>query len=132
MTRILLDTSAYSALMRGHKSVTEALQLVDEIRLNVIILGELQAGFARGQQAGRNMDLLRRFLATPRVGILDLNEATAELYAVIHRALRTGGTPIPTNDVWIAASAMQFGLRILTLDKHFESVPQVVVHRLDV
>jgi tRNA(fMet)-specific endonuclease VapC len=131
VTRILLDTSAYSAFMRGSREAKRALQLCDEIRLNVIVQGELLAGFRKGRRAAENIEELRRFLASPRVDILGLDEATAELYAVILNTLWKAGTPIPTNDIWIAASAMQHGLRVLTNDPHFELVPQVLVERID-
>lgn len=126
MRRVLLDTSAYSAFMRGHSGVKLAVQRADEIHFTPVVLGELLAGFARGGRERRNREELQAFLASPRVNVSDLNEETAERYAVILRSLWDAGTPIPTNDIWIAASAMQHGLSVLTTDVHFLKVPQVI------
>jgi predicted nucleic acid-binding protein len=125
--RILLDTSAYSLFMRGHHGVKEALQEADSISVNPIVLGELQAGFQHGRHAEKNKKTLKLFLASPRVHVVGMDEETAERYAVILNALWVISRPIPTNDLWIAASAMQYGLTILTTDAHFKHVAQVLV-----
>jgi tRNA(fMet)-specific endonuclease VapC len=125
--RVLLDTSAYSAFMRGHADVVAAIQGNDEIFLNSIVVGELTAGFIKGGRRRKNERELRTFLASPRVGTLDITEETAERYAVILNALWRAGTPIPTNDIWIAASAMEYGLRVLTTDRHYQRIPQIMV-----
>ena len=124
--RLLLDTSAYSAFMRGHAEIRAAVQSNEEIFLNSVILGELIAGFIKGGRRRKNENELRRFLASPRVGVLDVTEETAERYAVILNSLWRSGTPIPTNDIWIAASAMEHGLRLVTTDDHYQKVPQVM------
>jgi predicted nucleic acid-binding protein len=124
--RLLLDTSAYSAFMRGHAEIRAAIQDNEEIFLNAVILGELIAGFIKGGWRRKNENELRRFLASPRVGVLDVTEETAERYAVILNSLWRAGTPIPTNDIWIAASAMEHGLRLVTTDDHYQKVPQVM------
>ncbi len=128
MKRILLDTSAYSAFMGGHPEVLQALQEADEIYLSPIVLGELQAGFQKGTQTKKNQKELETFLDSPRVILLSLDSETAERYAVILNALWRIGKPIPTNDLWIAASAMQQGLTLLTLDAHFLNVTQILVN----
>lgn len=125
--KIVLDTSAYSAFLRGHEAVAAVLQETDEISLTPIVLGELYAGFLMGKQEKRNRSVLREFLASPRVRIRDLDEETAERYASIFLYLRERGTPIPTNDIWIAATAMQYGLKIVTTDEHYLKLPQVIV-----
>jgi tRNA(fMet)-specific endonuclease VapC len=125
--RLLLDTSAYSAFMKGHAEISAAVQGNEEIFLNSIILGELIAGFIKGGRRRKNENELRRFLASPRVGVLDVTEETAERYAVILNSLWRAGTPIPTNDIWIAASAMEHGLRVVTTDDHYQKVPQVLI-----
>ena len=132
MRQILLDTSAYSAFMRGHEGLKIALQEVDEIALNPIILGELRAGFLLGRHRRKNEDELTRFFASPRVRVLPIDEETSVRYAAIVAALRGAGTPIPTNDVWIAASAMQHGLGVFTTDPHYEKVPQIIVEHFAV
>ena len=99
MRRILLDTSAYSAFMRGNDAVRTILQGADEITLTPVVLGELYAGFARGRHRRKNERELRLFLSSPRVRVVTLDDETAERYAVIVNGLRTAGTPIPSNDI---------------------------------
>jgi predicted nucleic acid-binding protein len=128
--RILLDTSAYSSFMRGHQGIKEAIQSADSIVVNPIVLGGLQAGFQHGRHSDQNRKTLKQFLASPRVRVVAMDEETAERYAVILNALWTVGRSIPTNDLWIAATAMQYGLTILTTDAHFKHVAQVLVHHV--
>ena len=116
--------------MRGHDGVKTSLHEADEIALTPVVVGELKAGFARGRHRRKNERELRQFLESPRVRVLTMDEDTAERYAVIVNGLRSAGTPIPTNDVWIAASAMQHGLTVVTTDAHYEKVPQILVERL--
>jgi predicted nucleic acid-binding protein len=112
---------------RGDSAAVNALRAADEIYLNPIVLGEMLAGFLGGSRRQKNRTELTRFLESPRVSLIDIDEETAERYALIFISLRTAGTPVPTNDLWIAAPAMQYGLRILTRDEHFQRIPQVVV-----
>jgi predicted nucleic acid-binding protein len=121
-----VDTSAYSAFKRGHPEVVAALRRAEAIFLNPVVLGELQAGFQKGDRLQANQAALEAFLGSPRVRIAPLEEDTATRYAEIVTFLRRQGTPIPTNDIWIAATAMQLGLEILTTDAHFARVPQVL------
>ena len=97
------------------------------ISLNPAVLGELRAGVLRGSRLAENEERLRGFLAAPRVRVLDITAETARRYAVILNQSRDAGTPLPVNDVWIAASAMEHGLTLLTTDAHFLRVPQILV-----
>jgi tRNA(fMet)-specific endonuclease VapC len=124
--RILLDTSAYIAFLKGHPGIKQAIQKADEINLNPVVLGELLAGFMKGRRAAQNREILQEFMGSPRVRLMAIDEETSERYAAIFNYLREKGTPIPTNDLWIAATAMQFGLRVVTTDRHFQQVPQVM------
>jgi tRNA(fMet)-specific endonuclease VapC len=126
LRRVLLDTSAYSLLMRGRKEVSALLDASDEVYLPAVVIGELLAGFKKGNSEQRNREILDRFMAVPSVMILPLDEETGERYAVILDFLRRQGSPIPTNDLWIAASAMQHGLVLISADRHFLKLPQVV------
>lgn len=128
--RICLDTSGYSAFKRGHEGAVDLLRRSAEVVIPVTVVGELLAGFRRGGHERRNLEELGRFRASQRVRIAALDEETASCYAEIVTSLRARGTPIPTNDIWIAASAMQAGLRVVTSDRHFASVPQVAVESL--
>ena len=125
--KVMLDTSAYSAFLRGNAEVHQALQAAEEIYLNPVVLGELSAGFAPGGREKKNKDILREFLASPRVRIAVIDEETAERYAAILTYLWSKGKPIPTNDLWIASTAMQHGLKLITTDGHYRDVPQIIV-----
>ena len=124
--RILLDTSAYIAFLKGHPEIKQTIQKADEINLNPVVLGVLLAGFMKGRRAAQNREILQEFMGSLRVRLMAIDEETSERYAAIFNYLREEGTPIPTNDLWIAANAMQFGLRVVTTDRHFQQVPQVI------
>ena len=109
MSRILVDTSAYAAYLRDHSEVKAAIQRASEVGLSVISIGELRAGFLKGSRPRRNEEILRRFLASPRARALAVDEETADRYAVIHNYLRKQGKPVPSNDLWIAATASRRG-----------------------
>ena len=127
MSRILLDTSAYAGYMRNHPELLGSLQSASMVHLNAIVVGELLAGFKKGSRGRQNERGLREFIAESRVTVLSLDEETAVRYAAIKDYLRREGTPVPANDLWIAATAFQHGLRVLTLDEHFLRVPQILV-----
>ena len=125
--KVMLDTSAYSAYLRGNAEVKQVLQEADVIYLNPVVLGELFAGFAHGGREKKNRDILREFLASPRVQVAVIDEETAERYSAIISYLWSKGTPLPTNDLWIAATTMQYGLKLITTDSHYRHVPQIIV-----
>jgi predicted nucleic acid-binding protein len=127
MTRLLLDSSAYIAFKKKHPEVIEALPQAEEIWMSPIVLGELRAGFLQGTKRESNERELRMFLESPRVSVLAADDETSERYATIRVALKKAGTPVAANDLWIAASAMQHGLPILTSDRDFQKIPQVIV-----
>ncbi len=127
MSRVTLDTSGYSAFKRGHTGVVDHLRRAEEILLPAIVLGELLGGFEAGRQARRNREELDLFRASPRVRLVPIGEATAERYAVIYASLRSSGQPIPTNDLWIAASAMEHATELVTLDRDFSRVAQILL-----
>ena len=125
--RLLVDTSAYSAFLRGHEGVRRDVEAADSLVVTPIVLGELLAGFRKGTHFDANLERLQRFLASPRVRWVGVGEETASRYSILHDGLRRAGTPIPANDLWIAATAMEHGLRLLTTDAHYHRVPQIVV-----
>ena len=127
MISVFLDTSAYSAFFRGQEEVVEILGEAETISVNPIMVGELLFGFREGSRSLRNERTLEEFLNSPRVRLLPLDLETSRRYSVIRSALKKAGTPIPANDLWIAATAMQYGLEIVTTDAHFMRVPQVLV-----
>lgn len=123
--RICLDTSGYSAFKRGRAGALDLVQRADEIILPAVVLGELFAGFRIGSRERINRQELNAFMESPRVRVAPLDSETAQRYAEILAYLRERGAPIPTNDLWIAACAMQWGLRLVTTDAHFGRLPQV-------
>jgi len=124
--RLALDTNRYTDLCRGDRSVMEAVEMADEVWLPFVVVGELRAGFAVGSQGPRNEAVLRRFLLKPGVGILYAGEQTTHHYANVYRQLRKQGTPIPTNDMWIAALVLQYSLVLFARNAHFDALPQVI------
>lgn len=118
----LIDTNIYSHAMRAEPAVVSLLQRASRIAMSSISIGELLSGFKGGARERENRDELAEFLDTPRVSIYRVSEDTAEFYAEILNRLRSAGTPIPTNDIWIAAQAMEHGLRLVSMHSHFASV----------
>lgn len=118
----LIDTNIYSHAMRAEPAVVSLLQRASRIAMSSISIGELLSGFKGGARERENRDELAEFLDTPRVSIYRVSEDTAEFYAEILNRLRSAGTPIPTNDIWIAAQAMEHGLRLVSMHGHFASV----------
>ena len=131
MRRVLLDTNAYSALARGDDAVLDAISEADVVYVSVVVLGELYAGFKSGSRVAANREALLRLLERPTVRTLSLTPDTAEVYASVKHALKQAGTPIPTNDVWICAHALEVGAVVITDDAHFSQVPGVRVWTRD-
>jgi predicted nucleic acid-binding protein len=120
--RVVLDTSAYSHFRAGHGTVLDLLAAADAILLPVTVLGELEAGFEMGRRARENRTTLARFLQEPFVTVLPTTPDVARRYGQTFARLRQAGTPIPTNDIWIAAATLDAGGRLLTFDAHFQQV----------
>jgi tRNA(fMet)-specific endonuclease VapC len=127
--RVALDTNRYTDLSRGDGLIVSLVATADEIWLPFVVLGELRAGFAAGSQdarnEARNEAVLRRFLLKPGVGILYAGEQTTHHYANVFRQLRKQGTPIPTNDMWIAALVLEHSLVLCARDAHFDALAQI-------
>lgn len=125
MKRICLDTSAYSHFKRGDAAAVEAITAAHEIGMPSIVLGELRAGFRLGKRPRENEQELRAFLGQPVVRRLDVDDEAASLYADLIVQLRRDGTPLPTNDLWIAALAAREGAMVVTYDEHFRRIRRV-------
>lgn len=123
--RIALDTSRYSDFLRGDPTSGNVLSTADEIHMPLPVVAELRYGFLRGSQLSNNERQLRTFLSRPRVHLLAPDEQTTHEYAKLMAQLRSQGTPIPINDVWIAALVVQHNLVLFDRDKHFDHLPQI-------
>ncbi|MDE0218757.1 MAG: type II toxin-antitoxin system VapC family toxin [Spirochaetaceae bacterium] len=120
--RILLDSTAYSQLGRGHPAVADIVRRSQEVVLSAVVVGELLYGYRHGAQTARNIRELDSFLANPYVTFAPVSRITADRYARIAAAQRAKGQPLPTNDMWIAAHAMETGTELVTSDGHFEHI----------
>ena len=122
MNKILIDTNIYSSALRGETEVVRVLKRVSHIGISAVSLGELLSGFRGGNREQENREELAFFLDSPRVVLYGIDQDTAEYYCVVLNQLKKRGTPIPTNDIWIAATAFQHGLQLYTLDGHFTKI----------
>ena len=125
--RVCLDTNAYCRLMSGHAPLTQLLESAEEVLVPTTVLGELHAGFEQGLRREANRRQLAEFLVLPGVETIAVTAGIAERYGILVRQLTRQGTPIPTNDIWIAAAVLETGTRLVTYDLHFENIPGIVV-----
>lgn len=123
--RVLIDTNRYRDFCAGVQDAVDVLRRADLIHMPFVTLAELRAGFLHGTRAYKNESTLIRFLNAPRVAVLYADEDTTHHYARLFRQLRVQGTPIPTNDIWIAALTAQHDLLLFSRDKHFDALPQL-------
>lgn len=131
MNGVLLDTSGYVHLMKGHSGISEAAGKADRVVLSSVVVGELLWAFRGGRHRKRNEDYLARFLAREDVDQVPVDGVTADRYALIKDSVHEAGTPVPVNDLWIAATAMQHGLRVVTTDSDFLRIPQIRVDHFE-
>jgi tRNA(fMet)-specific endonuclease VapC len=123
MKAILIDTNAFARFLAGDEKVFGSLARAGRVHFSVFVLGELFAGFRSGSKEKRNRQILERFLAKPGVEVLAATRETAEYFGLIKSALKKAGQPIPLNDIWIAAQALETGSVLVTYDTHFALVP---------
>lgn len=124
--RLALDTNRYTDLCRGVAEVVALVERAEIVLLPFIVLAELRTGFAIGRRGADNERVLRRFLMRSGVSILFADDETIQHYVAVFRQLRRQGTPIPTNDLWIAALVLQHNLVLCSRDRHFDTLPQIV------
>ena len=123
--RIALDANRYSDYCRGDEVVVDAIQSASEVHLPFVVIAEMRSGFLGGTLAKQNEARFLSFLRSPRVHALFADERTTHTYADLVVFLRKVGRPIPINDLWIAALAIQHDLTLFTRDKHFENIPRL-------
>jgi tRNA(fMet)-specific endonuclease VapC len=122
---LLVDTNRYRDFCAGEPDVAERFRTAETVCLPFVTLAELRAGFLAGSAGARNEGVLSRFLGRPRVRVLWPDEQTTHHYARLFLQLRRQGTPIPTNDLWIASLAVQHDLALCSRDGHFDHLPQL-------
>ena len=127
MNELLIDTNIYTLAMKGDSEVISVLQRCHKIGICSVSMGELLSGFKASKNEKKRKEELNQFLDSPRVYLYSIDENTAEFYGVILNELRKLGKPIPTDDIWIASVAFQYGIKLFTKDKHFSEIPGLLV-----
>jgi len=122
VNKILVDTNAYTRLLVGQENVLDVVGAAETVYMSIFVLGELYAGFAGGTRERDNKDALNSFLLKPTVKILNATSETARIFGSVKQNLKKAGTPIPINDVWIAAHAFETGSTLVTYDSHFTKI----------
>jgi predicted nucleic acid-binding protein len=125
--RLALDTNRYVDLARGDADVVALVEAADAVFVPFVVIAELRAGFAVSERPLDNERVLRRLLAKPGTEALYAGDATTRVYASLYKQLRVQGTPIPTNDLWIASLVVEHGLALCTRDRHFRHLPQLTL-----
>lgn len=120
---MIVDTNALSAIVDQQPGITEALGRARSVSIPVVVLGEYRFGVLQSSRRPAHEQWLRESL--PAYGILLIDEQTSEFYAQIRVELKRAGTPIPSNDLWIAALSRQHALAVLSRDRHFDAVSGV-------
>jgi|WetSurMetagenome_2_1015567.scaffolds.fasta_scaffold00119_9 tRNA(fMet)-specific endonuclease VapC len=127
--KICLDTNVYAEIKRGaDKEVVRLIEEADTVYVPAIVVGELFAGFYQGRQVHKNLSELKNFFEVPGVEFAPPSIAICERYGLLVAELRRAGRPIPTNDIWIAATALETGSRLLSYDKHFDAIQGLFVY----
>lgn len=126
MRPILIDTNAYVAYKQGDPFILEVIQFAETLAISPIVLGELLGGFECGNKIKKNRDELHQFLQSSRIRIFSISADTANFYSQIYLSLRNKGKPIPTNDMWIAAQALENGCVLCSYDKHFNEIEGLI------
>jgi len=124
--RILVDTNGLTDVFRGDVALIRTVELASEVWLPFIALAEIKAGFLAGRRSSANEVLLLAFLQLPHVDVVYADHETTEVYARLFLQLQRAGTPIPTNDLWIASLAVQHQFCLVSRDRHFDKLPQIL------
>lgn len=128
--KLALDTNAYRELQEGHRELATEIRRAETVGLPVIVVGELRFGFMNGSRLRENSEALERFIATPRVQVLQLNDETTRLFGEIATLLRRSGRPIQQDDIWIAALCKQYDFTLATRDRGFQHILGLTVLEL--
>ena len=126
MRPVLIDTNAYTAFRKGQQSVFEVIQVAETLAISPIVLGELLSGFECGNKVKKNREELQQFIQSSRIRLFSITLDTANFYSQIYSSLKRKGKPIPTNDMWIAAHALENGCVLCSDDKHFKFIEGLI------
>ncbi len=127
MKKIILDTNAYSRLMNGENAVLDVLSDAETVYFSIFVIGELYAGFAGGKHEKTNHAILNNFIEKPTVKLLSATIETSRIFGIVKHSLKQEATPIPLNDVWIAAHCIETGSTLITYDSHFRHVKGLMI-----
>jgi tRNA(fMet)-specific endonuclease VapC len=130
MKKMLLDTNAYTGLLSGDERVLDYISKARVVLMSVIVIGELHAGFRGGLKQSQNNELLQKFLKKSSVEIINVTIETAEIFGMVKDNLKKAGTPLPINDIWIAAQAIEMGSILISFDSHFHKIPGLRIWNL--
>jgi predicted nucleic acid-binding protein len=122
MKKIILDTNAYTLLLKGSSEVLDGIVQAEVVYMSIFVLAELYTGFKGGHKEKENRTILHNFLQKSSVKILCATQETAEIFALIMTQLKKIGQPIPINDIWIAAHALETGSVLMSADNHFKAI----------
>ena len=122
MNAVLLDTNVLTALFAGSTPILDTVAKAETVYVSAVVIGELEAGYRGGSRYRENREILDRFLSKPTVQVLPVGRETGECFGRIRQTLKTKGTPIPINDLWLAAQCMETGAVLATFDGHFDVV----------
>ena len=123
---LILDTSAYIRFKQGDLRFVERMAGAQRLLVSAVVLGELLYGFRNGTRFETNLQELDAFISHPAVEVVHVSEVSADRYSRIAHDLKLNGSPIPSNDIWIAAQTMEYGAELLSSDPHFNRVPGLV------
>jgi tRNA(fMet)-specific endonuclease VapC len=124
--KIILDTSAYVGFKCNVGDFVETIVNAESILFSPIVLGELMFGFRNSARFKEDINDLNKFLDHERVEIVPIGQITSDRYSRIASQLKIQGTPVPSNDIWIAAQTMEYGAELITSDHHFENISGLV------
>ena len=124
---VILDSNAIIALLDGNKAVARMLENVQQVLVPAIVCGEIDAGAQGDTKRERaTREAFTSFLEMEQVAVLPVIRKTGEFYARIFSFLKSVGTPIPTNDIWIAAGVLETGGLLITADRHLLALPLIM------
>lgn len=126
MRPIILDTNVYVSFKKNDPAILEVIRSAEVIGISPIVIGELIAGFDGGSKSKQNKIELQRFLESSRITVYPITLDTSQFFSQVFCSLRNKGKPIPTNDMWIAAQALEHGCVICTHDKHFSYIEGLI------